>query len=199
MTVSVVAVDRKLETEDFDDRYRGRTIHPFVDGNGRVGRLLVVLLLIDWGLLPAPLLDLSAYLEPRRDEYYARLLAVSREGDWTGWITFFLETIARQAEDAARRAQTLQVLRDDYRARVATARSSGLLGLLVDGLFESPAMTIGRARRILDVTHRAATLNVEKLIDAGIVTEIPRRTRRRLFVAQEILRVLSESQASSSQ
>ena len=145
------------------------------------------------------LLDLSAYLEPRRDEYYARLLAVSREGDWTGWITFFLETIARQAEDAARRAQTLQVLRDDYRARVATARSSGLLGLLVDGLFESPAMTIGRARRILDVTHRAATLNVEKLIDAGIVTEIPRRTRRRLFVAQEILRVLSESQASSSQ
>jgi Fic family protein len=179
--------------------YQFEAIHPFVDGNGRVGRLLVVLLLIDWGLLPAPLLDLSAYLEPRRDEYYARLLAVSREGDWTGWITFFLETIARQAEDAARRAQTLQVLRDDYRAKVATARSSGLLGLLVDGLFESPAMTIGRARRILDVTHRAATLNVEKLIDAGIVTEIPGRTRRRLFVAQEILRVLSESQASSIQ
>jgi Fic family protein len=177
--------------------YQFEAIHPFVDGNGRVGRLLVVLLLIDWGLLPAALLDLSAYLEPRRDEYYARLLAVSREGDWTGWITFFLETMARQAEDAARRAQTLQVLRDDYRAKVATARSSGLLGLLVDGLFESPAMTIGRARRILDVTHRAATLNVEKLVDAGIVSEIQGRTRRRLFVAQEILRVLSDSQAGS--
>ncbi|HZC27701.1 MAG TPA: Fic family protein [Actinopolymorphaceae bacterium] len=165
--------------------YQFEAIHPFVDGNGRVGRLLVVLLLIDWGLLPAPLLDLSAYLEPRRDEYYARLLAVSREGDWAGWIAFFLEAVAGQAADAARRAQTLQMLRDDYRAKVATARSSGLLGPLVDALFESPAMTIGRARRILEVTHRAAPLNVEKLVDAGIVAEIPGRSRRRLFVAQE--------------
>ncbi len=115
--------------------YQFEAIHPFVDGNGRVGRLLVVLLLVEWGLLPEPLLDLSAFIEPRRDEYYARLLSVSTEGDWAGWVAFFLDAVQQQAVDAASRTQRLQTLRDDFRARVATARSSALLGTLVDALF----------------------------------------------------------------
>jgi Fic family protein len=73
--------------------YQFEAIHPFVDGNGRVGRLLVSLLLIEWGLLPAPLLDISARLEPLREEYYARLLAVSTDGDWAGWLEFFLDAV----------------------------------------------------------------------------------------------------------
>ncbi|AHI01484.1 Fic family protein [Kutzneria viridogrisea] len=170
--------------------YQFEAIHPFIDGNGRVGRLLVVLLLVEWGLLPAPLLDLSAYLEPRREEYYARLLAVTTQGDWAGWISFFLDVFTHQAGDALRRAQLLQALREDFRARVTTARSSSLVSLLVDALFETPAMTINRAKEILGVTHRAATVNVEKLVAAGVLTEIETSRRTRLFLCTEVLRVL---------
>jgi hypothetical protein len=164
--------------------------HPFIDGNGRVGRLLVVLLLAEWGLVPDPLLDLAAYLEPRRDEYYARLLAVSTDGDWTGWMTFFLDAVQHQAVDAVARAQRLQQLRDDYRSRVATARSSALLGVLVDALFETPAITIARAMTALDVTHRAARLNVDKLVEVGVLTEVGARSRSKLFLAADLLRVV---------
>lgn len=170
--------------------YQFEAIHPFIDGNGRVGRLLVVLLLVEWGLLPAPMLDLSAYLEPRRDEYYARLLAVSTDGDWLGWLAFFLEVIEHQARDAVTRAGRLQELRDDYRARVATARSSGLLGILVDALFDTPALTIPQARALLQVTHRAAAQNVAKLVEAGIVHEIGDRSRNKVFLATDVVRAV---------
>lgn len=170
--------------------YQFEAIHPFIDGNGRVGRLLVTLLLVEWGLLPAPLLDLSAYLEPRRDEYYARLLAVSTQGDWTGWIRFFLSVLENQAIDARNRAVALHSLRQDYRTRVTSARASSLLPQLVDALFETPAMTINRAAEILGVTHRAATQNVVKLVDMGVLTEIESPGRVRLFLAAEILRTL---------
>ncbi len=170
--------------------YQFEAIHPFVDGNGRVGRLLVALLLSEWGLLPEPLLDLSAYLEPRRDEYYARLLAVSTDGDWPGWLRFFLTAVERQAGDTAGRARRLQGLRDDYRSRVATARSSALLGVLVDRLFETPALTIPRTATVLGVTHRTARLNIGKLIDAGVLSEVGDRPRNKLFLATGILRAV---------
>lgn len=170
--------------------YQFEAIHPFLDGNGRVGRLLVVLLLVEWGLLPAPLLDLSAYLEPRRDDYYARLLAVSTDGDWTGWLMFFLDVVEHQAHDALRRAQRLRDLRDDYRSRVATTRSSGLLGVLVDTLFDTPAITIPQARSLLGVTHRAAMQNVAKLVDAGILWQVGDRARNKLFLATDVLRAV---------
>ncbi|RSN35806.1 cell filamentation protein Fic [Amycolatopsis sp. WAC 01416] len=170
--------------------YQFEAIHPFIDGNGRVGRLLVTLLLVEWGLLPAPLLDLSAYLEPRRDEYYARLLAVSTQGDWTGWVHFFLSVLENQAIDARNRAVALHSLRQEYRTRTTSARTSSLLPQLVDALFETPAMTINRAAEVLGVTHRAATQNVIKLVDAGVLTEIQSPGRVRLFLAEEILRTL---------
>jgi Fic family protein len=170
--------------------YQFEAIHPFVDGNGRVGRLLVVLLLSEWRLLPEPLLDLSAYLEPRRDEYYTRLLAVSTEGDWQGWLHFFLTAVERQAADAVERAQRLQALRDDYRSRVGTARSSALLGVLVDALFESPALTIPRTAKLLGVTHRTARLNIGKLVDADVLSEVGHRPRNKLFLATGVLRAV---------
>lgn len=171
--------------------YQFEAIHPFIDGNGRVGRLLVALLLVEWGLLPAPLLDLSAYLEPRRDEYYARLLAVTVDGDWPGWISFFLDVVANQAASALRRAQALQSLREELRDRVTGTKASSLAPRLVDALFETPATTIGRAAKVLGVTHRGATLNVERLVEAGVLTEVPSTGRARLFLAEEILAVLS--------
>lgn len=170
--------------------YQFEAIHPFVDGNGRVGRLLVVLLLVEWGLLPAPLLDLSAYIEPRRDTYYRGLLRVSMEGDWTGWLGFFLDVIAHQARDALCRARRLQDLREEHRARVASGRTSASALRLVDALFDVPMLTIPRAQDLLGVTHRAATTNIDRLVELGILTETRHGRRPRLFLAPEVLRAL---------
>ncbi|HWF41051.1 MAG TPA: Fic family protein [Acidothermaceae bacterium] len=176
--------------------YQFEAIHPFVDGNGRIGRLLIILLMVEWGLLPAPLLDLSAYIEPRRDEYYRRLLAVTTHGDWTGWLSYFLRAVEVQSEEAAARALKLQELREDFRLRMAAARSSGLLGTLTDALFETPAISIPRAAMLLGVTHRSARLNIDKLVQAGILTEIGDRARNKLFLAREVLAVVEGTSRS---
>lgn len=167
--------------------YQFEAIHPFLDGNGRVGRLLVTLLMVEWGLLPGPLLDLSAWIEPRRDDYYEALLMVSVDGDWAGWLHFFLAMVAEQSTDAAGRAHRLQALRDELRAKVVGPRASALLPALVDELFRVPAITIARARSLLGVSHRAALLNLERLRDEGVLEEVPRVGRQRLFVAASIL------------
>lgn len=173
--------------------YQFEAIHPFLDGNGRVGRLLITLLLHEWQLLPQPLLYLSAYFERRRDEYYERLLAVSMEGAWVPWIRFFLEGIAEQCTDAVQRAQRLFALRERYHRDLHATRTSALPLRLVDHLFERPATTIGQAAGVLDVTWRAASLNVDKLVDAGILREATGRERNRIFVAQEILDLLKDA------
>lgn len=167
--------------------YQFEAIHPFIDGNGRVGRLLIMMLMLEWGLLPAPLLDLSAYIEPRRDRYYQALMHVSTHGDWPGWFGFFLEAVERQAQDALERARRLHELREAMRASVTTARSSGLLPRLVDALFDVPVLTIPRAREILAVTHRAASMNIDKLLAAGIIVEVPTGHRPRTFIAPAII------------
>lgn len=171
--------------------YQFEAIHPFVDGNGRVGRLLIALLLIEWGLLPAPLLDISAWIEPHRDEYYYRLLRVSTHVDWTGWLVYFLTAVAEQASDAQTRASRLHALRELYRARVTTPRVSSLLPQLVDALFVVPAMTINRAADLLGVSHRAASQTVARLVGAGLLAEVEPAGRTRLFVAREIIAVAS--------
>lgn len=171
--------------------YQFEAIHPFRDGNGRVGRLLVALLLVKWDLLPGPMLDFSAYIERNRKEYYECLLAVSTHGDWPGWINFFLRVIAEQANDVLRRAQGLQQLRDEYRSRVTGVRASSLLPKLVDTLFETPALTIASAQRALHVTHRAATVNIERLVEEGLLEEVSKSGRTRRFVARRILDVIN--------
>jgi len=172
--------------------YQFEAIHPFLDGNGRIGRLLISLLLVEWGLLPAPMLYLSAFFERRREEYYDRLLAVSQRGEWEAWVDYFLEGIAEQSLDAVRRAARLRSLRDEYHRRLQTARASALLVKLADALFDRPAITVAGAVRLLHVTARAASLNISKLIDVGILSEATGRARNRVFVGREIIRVVEE-------
>jgi Fic family protein len=167
--------------------YQFEAIHPFVDGNGRVGRLLVVLLLVEWGLLPAPLLDLSAYIEPRRDSYYSGLFNVTAQGDWNGWLSFFLDVVAHQARDALQRARALQDLRERMREQTMISRASASSTRLVDALFDIPMLTIPRAQALLGVTHRAASLNIDKLVDLGILREVQIGRRPRLFVAPDVM------------
>jgi Fic family protein len=176
--------------------YQFEAIHPFIDGNGRVGRLLIPLLLCEHRRLPSPLLYLSAYLERRREEYYARLLAVSQHGEWERWIAFFLQGVAEQSLDAVGRAGRLRALEREYERRLQTARSSALLLKLVQSLFVVPALTIAKAARRLGVTPAAASKSVSKLVQAGILAEATGRARNRVFVAREIVRAVEEDLAA---
>ena len=172
--------------------YQFEAIHPFLDGNGRVGRLLISVLLHEWEVLPQPLLYLSAYFERSRRDYYDLLLGVTLRGEWTAWITYFLTGVAEQAEDVVERTRRLFALRERYRAALHSPRSSALPLKLVDYLFEQPAVTIGQARAILDVSPRAARLNILKLEEAGIIHEFTQRSRNRIYVAREILDLLRD-------
>ncbi len=172
--------------------YQFEAIHPFLDGNGRIGRLLISLLLVNWNLLPLPLLYLSAYFELRRQEYYDLLLVVSERGAWQDWLIFFMRGVAEQARDAVTRAKQLQDLQLEWRKRLTHARASALLLRLADSLFESPLLTIPQAQRILNLTYRSAQLNVEKLIAAGILQSVDDSSYGKSFLAAEILEIISE-------
>ncbi|MFQ5778042.1 MAG: Fic family protein [Terriglobia bacterium] len=171
--------------------YQFEAIHPFVDGNGRVGRLLIPLLLCEHGNLPQPLLYLSAYFERKQNDYVDHLLRVSQAGAWLEWIQFFLQAVTDQSQDAVRRSTRLLALWQQYRDRMQTARASALLLQLVDQLFAYPAITIAQARRRLEVTYRSAQLNVKKLEKAGILKEHNGRRRNRVYLATEILSLIA--------
>jgi Fic family protein len=175
--------------------YQFEAIHPFEDGNGRLGRLLVPFLLSDAGYLPYPLLYLSSYFERNRADYGDLMLRVSQKGEWMAWIRFFLTGVSEQSRDAIRRAQRLLSLWKEYRERVQTTRASALLPRLVDRLFSHPFLTIPIAKNFLGISYRAAQLNVEKLVAAKILQELPERTYNRLFLAPEIMRVIEAEKA----
>lgn len=172
--------------------YQFEAIHPFLDGNGRVGRLLIPLLLVHWGLLPAPLLYLSAYFERHRDAYYELLLAVSERAAWREWIAFFLRGVAEQARDATARAKRLQDLQQRWRERLTEGRASALLLRLLDSLFESPFVSIPQARRILGASYVTAQRCMQRLVDAGVVRQASEGSYGRVFVAAEVLAVIGE-------
>lgn len=175
--------------------YQFEAIHPFLDGNGRIGRLLLTLLMVREGLLPQPLLYLSAFFERYREDYYRLLLAVSQRGAWVDWVTFFLRGVAVQAQDAVERANRLLDLWQTYRRQFQTGKSSGALLNLLDKLIEYPVITLPRAAKLLGVTFRAASMNVEKLVRAEVLREVTGRSRNRIFAASEFIRILESPEA----
>jgi Fic family protein len=170
--------------------YQFETIHPFEDGNGRIGRLLIPILLCEKEFLAQPFLYLSNYFERNHRIYADLLLGVSQEGSWVEWIKFFLTGVIEEARDAIRRMQSLSGLREKYREKLQTARSSALLLKLTDQLFASPVTTAAYSRRVLRVTHRSAQKNIAKLVAAGVLKEEPKARRNRLYWAHEILDVI---------
>ncbi len=167
--------------------YQFEAIHPFLDGNGRIGRLLITLLLCVDGMLPQPLLYLSAYFERHRDEYYHRLMEVSRNGDWNAWILYFLNGVEAQSRDAIERSDALLSLWSSYRHRLQEARASALLLRLVDALFSYPAINTSMAAASLGVTFASAQANIDKLMAADILVEVTGQKRNRVYVAKEIV------------
>ena len=151
--------------------YQFETIHPFLDGNGRLGRLLIVFFLVVRDRLPEPLLYLSPYFEARRDEYYDALRNVRERGDLGRWLALILDGVRVQATDAVLRAERLTDLREDYRARVRSV-TRGAANDLVDLAFEQPVLNARFVESRLSVTRPAALTALRQLADAGILTEI---------------------------
>ncbi len=173
--------------------YQFEAIHPFEDGNGRLGRLLLSLLLVSWDILPLPLLYLSAYFEHYREDYYARLQAVSERGDWSAWVIFFLTGVAEQARDAIARARHLQDLREAWRERLVQIKAPANTLTLAENLFLNPFITAPQAQEFLEVTYRTANATIGRLEEAAIVQQIPERSHPRQYVAGEILSILDEA------
>jgi Fic family protein len=173
--------------------YQFEAIHPFLDGNGRIGRLLITLVLCGEKVLPGPVLYLSAFFEKHRDDYYRRLLNVSMKGEWKAWIQYFLKAVETQSQETILRANRLLALQAEYRDRVQTARSSALLSRLVDLLFESPVISVPFLSERFDITQRAAQQNVDKLIASGILREITGRSRNRMYAAEKIIATIEDA------
>jgi Fic family protein len=173
--------------------YQFEAIHPFLDGNGRIGRLLISLLLVSWNLLPLPLLYLSAFFEKYRNEYYELLMKISENGAWSDWVIFFLRGVEDQARDAIVRAKRLQDLQIEWKERLSHARASALVLRLADSLFVSPLITIPEAQRILGVKqYHTARKSIEKLISVGILKQVGESSYGKTFVAEEILQTIGE-------
>lgn len=170
--------------------YQFEAIHPFGDGNGRVGRLLIPLFLQDRGLLPQPLLYLSAFFERSRSDYYEMLFRVSAHGDWNGWIFYFLTGVSMQAQEAADLADRLLALHNRYREKLQAKRVTANVLALIDALFENPLMYTSRAQTLLDVSAPTARTAIKTLEDQGILREITDRAWRRIYRADEIYDLL---------
>ncbi len=167
--------------------YQFEAIHPFRDGNGRIGRLLIPLLLCSHRYVPDPLLYLSPFFERNYDAYVHLMLRVSQGGEWSQWIRFFLQGIAECSRESVVQAEALLALRDEWRTRFQAARSSALILKLIDELFQSPAMGIPRMSDLLGVTYNAAWSIANKLLDAGILVTTGDRRRNRIFYAPAIM------------
>jgi Fic family protein len=172
--------------------YQFEAIHPFLDGNGRVGRLLVALLLFEWGLLPQPMLNLSAYIEHHRLEYYDKLLTVSQQGAWEAWLDFFLRGISEQARDGVLRMEKLQAVRTQYQPIVDADRNPMRMAAVIDFLFSRPILSIRQAADGLGIPFKTAQDYFSKLEQAGVIHEITGQARNRIFRADEVLRVMQE-------
>jgi Fic family protein len=174
--------------------YQFEAIHPFLDGNGRMGRLIIILLLHEWDILSLPLLNLSAYFEQHRQEYYDHLLAVSQRGEWEEWLRFFLRGISAQAQDSILRMTRLQGIRTKYEAIVQADRNSVRMAAVIDFIFSRPILTLRQMETALDINYVAAKRYVDKLVEAGVLRETTGFARNRVFQAGEIFRALENIQ-----
>lgn len=171
--------------------YQFEAIHPFGDGNGRIGRLLIPLLLQNRGLLSQPLLYISVYVEKNKTQYYNALLEVSKNSDWSNWFKFFLMAVITQAKDASDNIQKLMNLQESYNKKLRSSKASASAMSLADYLFSNPIITIPTAATYLKITYPPAKKAIDRLVKLGILFEQNNRERNKTFVAREIIDILS--------
>jgi len=169
------------------------TIHPFLDGNGRIGRLLIAALLEEWGLLPQPLMYLSAYLKQHQSEYYRRLSAIRTNGDWEGWVAFFIEGVEMAATQAERGIVTLASQVPSDRRRLLESPKAGPMSYrLFETLPMMPRFTIEMVRQRLETSFPTATAAVNLLESLGIIKELTGQKKNRSYSYQAYIDLMSQ-------
>ena len=171
--------------------YQFEAIHPFIDGNGRVGRLLITLFLIERKVLPSPLLYLSAFFEASRGDYYALLTGVTERDDWKAWILYFLRGITNQSQDALSRVERINRLRDEWNRSLTTRLSSNIMKLL-DRITANPFITVKGAAKELGVAFTTAQRSIDLLVERKILALMDDAKRGRVYVAKRLLDILDE-------
>jgi Fic family protein len=171
--------------------YQFEAIHPFLDGNGRVGRLLIVLLLIERKILPSPLLYLSAFFEATRDEYYKQLFNVSASGSWEEWLIYFLSGVSLQAEDTLSRTERINALLEKWKWEAASGQSDVAFNI-VEYLASNPYLTINRIAKEMNTAYSTASRAVLKLQRLNILQQIGETKRGKIYCASAILAILEE-------
>jgi Fic family protein len=172
--------------------YQFEAIHPFLDGNGRIGRLLITLFLCQQGILTKPLLYISAFFERHRQEYYELLLGISQRGAWRQWIEFFLQAVVEQSSDAVQRARRLLDLHQSYYQTSLGKRLPPTARQLIELIFMRPVINVRVVREFLRVTFPAAQKAINALEDEGILTEITGGKRNKAYMAKKVLKILEE-------
>ena len=171
--------------------YQFETIHPFLDGNGRVGRLLITLLLVEQKMMPSPLLYLSAFFEATRSEYYRQLFNLSAQGSWQEWLIYFLSGVAVQSEDALSRAERINSLLDKWKIQAASG-GSHIPVEIVQRFAVNPYVTTKRIAEELSIAYSTAKRSIQKLEAAGIIKQVNKAKRDKIYCATEILDILEE-------
>ncbi|MCX5636897.1 MAG: Fic family protein [Planctomycetota bacterium] len=171
--------------------YQFEAIHPFLDGNGRVGRLLIILLLVERKVLTTPLLYISAFFEATRNEYYSHLLAVSQESQWNPWLEYFLNGITRMSEDVLSRAERINLLLDRWREQIAGQKPKVLFDA-IDLLAENPFWNVKKLSERLQVAFTTAQRTINVLVEERILSQVDNAQRDRVFCATAIMKILDE-------
>lgn len=168
--------------------YQFETIHPFPDGNGRVGRIMIPLLLEYHDIIEHPILYMSQFLEDNRNAYVDLMLKLSQQGDWMGWLEFFLEGVIASCKKTIETIEKITNMLHEYREKCQQARSSALLIQIVERLFERPIITIPDAQKLTGISYKAAQNNIERLLEYGILKAGPSHVRPRYFIAQDLIK-----------
>jgi Fic family protein len=168
--------------------YQFEAIHPFNDGNGRIGRLLITLMAQQLKLVPLPLLHISASIEKKKDEYIDRLFKVSTHGQWEQWIAFFFDTVKDSCKDAIRLADETIELQKNLKQTALENHANHRLATLIDRLFVNPVITVSEAQKVCDVSFPTAKSDLEQLAKLEIIEPI-KETRPATYVAYPIWRL----------
>ena len=170
------------------------TIHPFLDGNGRVGRLLITFLLTECGVLHKPVLYLSHFFRRHRQAYYEHLQAVRDGGDWEAWLGFFLRGVIEVAGEAAETARRIQLLREQHRTAITDrlGRGAGNGHRVLESLFDRPILTVADVRELTGITYAAANNLVARLVELGVLVEMTGYARNRRFRYEAYVRLFTD-------
>nr|WP_246279687.1 Fic/DOC family N-terminal domain-containing protein [Psychromicrobium silvestre] len=171
--------------------YQFETLHPLADGNGRIGRLVMTLQLLESRVLDYPVLNMASWLEPRREEYIGHLLKMSQTGDFDLWIRFFMKGVAEQSLATTRAIRELLQLRESMQQQLREVKDKSIATSVAADLIGSPVFDVSSIARRYDVSHQAANNAVNKLLRLGLVEQIGQRTYGRLFICNKAMRIMN--------